>query len=87
MRDPLYWMPIKYKLSLAFVALGLFGFGVGGFLVSRYAEHALEGEITRSLESATAARVATLEADLDLLGQRLQDFASDGLIRRSTIPA
>ena len=34
MRDPLSWVPVKFKLPLTFVSICLVAFGVGGFVVT-----------------------------------------------------
>lgn len=81
MRDPLHWMPIKYKLPLAFVVLGFLAFGIGGYLVSRFARNALEEEIHHRLEVTSSLCSLALENELILLRSRCEDFASDGLIR------
>lgn len=81
MRDPLYWMPIRYKLTLAFVVLSLAAFGIGAIFVSHFARDALEREIALRLETSASADAEALESALMLLGRRTQDFASDGLIR------
>ncbi|MCA9321480.1 MAG: hypothetical protein KDB53_12125, partial [Planctomycetes bacterium] len=81
MRDPLHWMPIKYKLPLAFVVLGLLAFGIGGFLVSQFARDALDREIQERLDSSSLSCAQTLDRGLELLRSRCEDFASDGLIR------
>ncbi len=81
MRDPLAKLPIKYKLPLTFLFLCLVMLAVGGVLVSRFARTALEHEIKMRLEAVAVARASSIEAARDLLGRRVQDFASDGLIR------
>ncbi len=81
MRDPLYWMPIRYKLTLAFVILSLAAFGIGAVFVSHFARDALEQEIALRLETSATADTDALDSALMLLGRRTQDFASDGLIR------
>lgn len=81
MRDPLSRVQIKYKLTGAFVGICLFAFGVGGYLVSVSAGDALEDEISRRLEMEAHAYAQQLESQLELLGRRAEDFASDGFIR------
>ncbi|HEX9795259.1 MAG TPA: ATP-binding protein [Planctomycetota bacterium] len=81
MRDPLSSVPIRYKLALLFLGVCLLAFGVGGLLVSRTARAALTDEIELRLESQCRAAVLALDAELDLLARRAEDFASDGFVR------
>lgn len=81
MRDPLRNVPVRYKLALTFAGVCLLAFGVGGYLVSRSAMEALEGEILARLEFQSEGYATALESDLRALGQRARDFASDGFIR------
>ena len=81
MRDPLARIPIKYKLTAAFVGICLLAFGVGGYLVSDAAQHALEREIMLRIESQAENISARLDGYLQLLSRRSEDFASDGFIR------
>lgn len=81
MRDPLSWMPIKYKLTLTMVMICLFGFGVGGYFISDSARRALEEEILLQLQARSIATAHSLDYSLELLGRRTEDFASDGFIR------
>ena len=45
MRDPLFWVPIKYKLPLTFGFICLTAFGVGGYVVAVVAKKSLENQI------------------------------------------
>jgi len=81
LRDPLHWVPVRYKLALMFLSVCLLAFGVGGTLVSRSAEGALEGEILRRMEFQSRAYATALDGYLKMLVSRTEDFASDGYIR------
>ncbi len=81
MRDPLGWVPVKYKLPLTFVSICLVAFGVGGVVVTSTAREALEREIRLRLDGHAASASLILDRHLDLLGRRAEDFASDGFIR------
>lgn len=81
LRDPLHWVPVRYKLALMFLSVCLLAFGVGGTLVSRSAEGALEGEILRRMEFQSRAYATALDGHLKMLVSRSEDFASDGYIR------
>ena len=81
MRDPLYWLSIRYKLAFGYVGLCLIAFGVGGFFISRTAKDTLEAEIIKRLEFQSQAYATDLHASLEMLTRRTEDFASDGYIR------
>ncbi|MFN0007112.1 MAG: sensor histidine kinase [Planctomycetota bacterium] len=81
MRDPLHWVPIRYKLALMFLSVCLLAFGVGGYMVSGSAKRALEREIGARLEFQARAYASALDDSLQLLTRRAEDFASDGYIR------
>lgn len=81
MRDPLAGTSIKYKLTASFVGICLAAFGVGGYMVSTFARDTLEHEILRRLEAEARGMAAQLDASIDLLGRRADDFASDGFVR------
>jgi signal transduction histidine kinase len=81
MRDPLHWVPVRYKLALMFLSVCLLAFGVGGYLVSGSAKQALEREIGVRLEFQARAYATALDSGLQLLTRRAEDFASDGYIR------
>jgi signal transduction histidine kinase len=81
-RDPLHWLALRYKLALMFVGVCLLAFGLGGYLLSASARSALEGEIRSRLEFQARACATALDAELRTLESRLEDFASDGYIRR-----
>ncbi len=80
-RDPLYWVPVKYKLALMYVVLCLLAFGAGSYLMSDSAEKALEHEILERLELQSRTYATALDRHLQLLTRRTEDFASDGYIR------
>ena len=84
MRDPLHRTSVRAKLVLMFVSVSLIAYGLGGMLVSRWAEGALEREILSRLAFQCRAWAGALDARLGLLARRAEDFASDGLIREST---
>jgi signal transduction histidine kinase len=80
-RDPLSWVPIRYKLSASYVIICILAFGVGGYLISTSARSAVEREIMERLQWQSAAHAQALDHGLALLGRRTEDFASDGFIR------
>jgi signal transduction histidine kinase len=80
-RDPLFWVPIRYKLSASYVIICILAFGVGGYLISTSARSAVEKEIMERLQWQSAAHAQALDHGLALLGRRTEDFASDGFIR------
>ena len=81
MRDPLHWMSVKHKLTLAFAGLCLLAFGVGGFLISRSARSVLEEQIGARIWVQSRASARALDDGLRLLRRRTEDFASDGYLR------
>lgn len=81
MIDPLSRVSVRIKLALLFVSLCLIAYGLGGSLVSRWTETALEREILARLDSQCRMYATALDASLQLLERRLEDFASDGYIR------
>jgi len=81
MRDPLSNVPIKFKLTATFVGICFLAFGVGGYLISTAVQKTLEKEITFRLQSQAKAISGMLDAHLELLSRRAEDFASDGFIR------
>ncbi|MHC4954578.1 MAG: ATP-binding protein [Planctomycetota bacterium] len=83
MRDPLSWVPVKFKLPLTFVVICLVAFGVGGFVVTATAQEELGRQIRTRLDDRAAATGMVVRHHLDLLGRRSEDFASDGFIRTS----
>ncbi len=83
MRDPLFWVPIKFKLPLTFVSICLVAFGVGGFVVTSTAQEALVRQIRSRLDERAAATRMIVRHHLDLVARRAEDFASDGFIRTS----
>ncbi len=84
MRDPLHWVPIKYKLPLAFSVLYVTAFGIGGYLVTTDTRQALEERIRRELETQALLAKQAVDAGFDLVARRIEDFASDGFIRVQT---
>jgi len=80
-RDPLFWVPVKYKLPLSFVFICLVAFGVGGVVVTSTAKEALQRQIHTRLDERALATRMVVEHHLDLLRRRTEDFASDGYIR------
>ncbi len=81
MRDPLSLVPVRYKLPLTFAFLGVVAFGLGGYLVTTTARDALERQIRLRLDDRAANTHLVIDKDLELLGRRVEDFASDGHIR------
>ena len=59
MRDPLYRIPVKYKLSFAFAAVCLLTFGIGGFFVFQWA-----GKVMAARVNAHVATGADLAAEM-----------------------
>jgi len=82
MRDPLHQLSVKHKLTLLVLGVCLLAFGVGGYVVSDSAKSALEDEIVKRLQFQGGAYATALDSRLRLLTSRVQDFASDGHIRR-----
>ncbi|MHC4937918.1 MAG: sensor histidine kinase [Planctomycetota bacterium] len=83
MRDPLFWVPVKFKLPLTFICICLVAFGGGGFVVTSTAQQELGHQIKLRLDEKAAATRMVVRHHLDLLGRRSEDFASDGFIRTS----
>ncbi|MHC4958234.1 MAG: sensor histidine kinase [Planctomycetota bacterium] len=81
MKDPLFWVPVKYKLPLTFVLICLVAFGVGGFVVTSTARDVLERQIHLRLDERAAASRTVVTHHLGLIARRAEDFASDGFIR------
>ena len=81
MRDPLHWVPIKYKLPLTFSVLYVVAFGIGGYLVTRDTRQALEERIRGELENRALLAKQVVDSGSDLIRRRIEDFASDGFIR------
>ena len=81
MRDPLHWLPVKYKLALTFIGVCLLAFGVGGYYVWTSSSAALEKEIGARLKYQCRAYAASLDDHLRLYTRRAEDFSSDGYIR------
>lgn len=81
MRDPLSWVPIKFKLPLTFLCICVVAFGVGGVVVTSTAREALETQIRLRLDERATATKLIIGRHLDLIGRRIEDFASDGFIR------
>jgi len=81
MRDPLSFVPVKYKLPLTFLSICVVAFGVGGVVVTSAAREALNEQILRRLDERATATKFIIGRHLDLIGRRIEDFASDGFIR------
>ncbi len=81
MRDPLSLIPVRYKLPLTFAFLGVVAFGLGGYVVTTTARDALERQIRMRLDDRAANTHLVIDKGLELLGRRVEDFASDGHIR------
>lgn len=78
---PLRNLPIRSKLALMFVGVCLVTFALGGYLVSSSAKQALQSEIMGRLDFQSRAYAVALDAYLQMLTRRSEDFASDGYIR------
>lgn len=81
MRDPLGRLPIRIKLPLAYLLVCSLVVIAGGFLVSRFARDSIHDQIELRLASDTRAVALGIQSGTRLLGRRVEDFASDGLIR------
>lgn len=81
MRDPLFWIPVRYKLPLTFAFLCLVAFGLGGYVVTITARESLSTQIHLRLNERATSLNLIVEKSLELLGRRVEDFASDGFIR------
>ena len=81
MRDPLSWLPVRYKLPLTFAFLCLVAFGLGGYVVTTTARDALTDQIQLRLNERATSLNLVVDKSLELLGRRVEDFASDGFIR------
>jgi len=81
LRDPLSWIPVRYKLPLTFAFLCLVAFGLGGYVVTTTARQALTQQIELRLNERAASLNLVVDQSLELLGRRVEDFASDGFIR------
>jgi signal transduction histidine kinase/HAMP domain-containing protein len=81
MRDPLSLIPVRYKLPLTFAFLCTVAFGFGGYIVLSTAREALEKQIEARLEERAATTDMLVDKGLELLGRRVEDYASDGYIR------
>ncbi|MCP4899536.1 MAG: HAMP domain-containing protein [bacterium] len=80
-RDPLSLLPVRFKLPLTFAFFCAVAFGLGGYLVTTVASEALERQITLRLNDRATRTDLVIDKDLELLGRRVEDFASDGHIR------
>ncbi|RLE17910.1 MAG: hypothetical protein DRJ65_22100 [Acidobacteria bacterium] len=80
-RDPLSILPVRFKLPLTFVFLCVVAFALGGYLVMTVATESLERQIRLRLNDRAARANMVIAKDLELLGRRVEDFASDGHIR------
>ncbi len=49
LKDPLYWVPIKYKLTLTFILISIISLGVGGVVSYRTTKDALRDQILKDL--------------------------------------
>ncbi|MBI4575320.1 MAG: HAMP domain-containing protein [Planctomycetes bacterium] len=81
MRDPLGRVSIRWKLPLAFLAVGTIALGVGGGLVHLAVRERLRGRIEHELDLVARDRARLVGAYLCELAGRTRDFASDGYIR------
>ena len=80
-RDPLKLVPVRYKLPMTFAFLCVVAFGLGGYMVTTTARQALERQIRLRLDDLAANTNLAVDRNLELLGRRVEDFASDGHIR------
>jgi signal transduction histidine kinase len=81
MRDPLFWVPVKIKLPLSFALICLTVLGIGGGIVASITKQNLERQILLFLDLHSTAQAAIIDRQIELLGRRVEDFASDGYIR------
>ena len=81
MHDPLGWIPVRYKLPLTFAFLCVVAFSLGGYVVTTSARDSLRTQIELRLDERAASLNQTVDRSLELLGRRVEDFASDGFIR------
>jgi hypothetical protein len=81
MRDPLAWVPIRFKLPLTFAFFCLVAFGIGGYVVTTTARDSLTTQIRLRLDERAKSLNRVVDNSLELLGRRVEDFASDGFIR------
>ena len=81
MRDPLFCVPIKYKLPLTIALVYVVAFGIGGFLVTSSTDEVLTREIREGLQSEALSMSDIVGRQFELAGRRVEDFASDGYIR------
>jgi len=81
LRDPLFWIPVRYKLPLTFAFLCLVAFGLGGYVVTTTARESLRTQIQLRLNEHATSLNLVVDKSLELLGRRVEDFASDGFIR------
>jgi signal transduction histidine kinase len=81
MRDPLAWIPIRLKLPLTFAFFCLVAFGLGGYVVTTTARESLAKQIRLRLDERATSLNMVVDTSLELLGRRVEDFASDGFIR------
>lgn len=80
-RDPLALVPVRYKLPLTFALLCVVAFGLGGYVVTTRARDAMERQIELRLDDRATDSHRAIDRSLELLGRRVEDFASDGHIR------
>jgi len=81
MRDPLAWIPVRYKLPLTFAFFCLLAFGFGGYVVTTTARESLTRQIGLRLNDRATSLNMVVDKSLELLDRRVADFASDGYIR------
>ena len=81
MRDPLSSIQVRYKLPLTFAFLCIVAFGLGGYVVTTTARESLSEQIQLRLNERATSLNLVVERSLELLGRRVEDFASDGFIR------
>lgn len=84
MKDPLHWMPVKYKFPLTIALICLVSIGLSGGVAFYTTRSSLSTQILSNLKLMTQARVQNVSAYLDTLKRRTEDFASDGFIRDAT---
>ena len=84
MKDPLHWMPVKYKFPLTIALICLVSMGLSGGVAYYTTRSSLSTQILSNLNLMAQARVQNVSAYLDTLKRRTEDFASDGFIRDVT---
>ena len=81
MKDPLYFVPVKYKLTLTFVLISVVSLGIGGLVSYQTTRDALKDQVLKDLFLTGQVQVQHVTSFIDALKKRTEDFSSDGFIR------